>query len=106
MAGKGNYGIPTSDLTGRRSASELLSHGTRYGNRTHASRMKTLRVHRFTNRAKTAEHPIGTLSPCGTSIVYLLAEFEPLTIAAFISYIYIISYFFIKIKFLLYIRYI
>ena len=31
---------------------------------------------------KTAEHPIGTLSPCGTSIVYLLAEFEPLTMAA------------------------
>ena len=31
---------------------------------------------------KTAEHPIGTPSPCGTSIVYLLAEFEPLTMAA------------------------
>ncbi len=30
---------------------------------------------------KTAEHPIGTLAPRGTSIVYLLAEFEPLTIA-------------------------
>jgi hypothetical protein len=29
-----------------------------------------------------AEHPIGTLSPCGTSIVSLLpAEFEPLTVA-------------------------
>lgn len=28
-----------------------------------------------------AEHLIGTLSPCETSIVYLLAEFEPLTIA-------------------------
>ena len=29
-----------------------------------------------------AEHPIGTLSPCGTSIVTLLpAEFEPLTVA-------------------------
>ena len=30
---------------------------------------------------KAAEHPIGTLTPCGTSIVYLLVEFEPLTIA-------------------------
>ena len=30
---------------------------------------------------KTAEHPIGTLAPCGTSIVYLPAEFEPLTVA-------------------------
>lgn len=28
-----------------------------------------------------AEHPIVTLSTCGTSIVYLLAEFEPLTMA-------------------------
>lgn len=31
-----------------------------------------------------AEHPIGTLSPCGTSIVSLLVEFEPLTIAIII----------------------
>ena len=30
---------------------------------------------------KTAEHPIGTLSPCGTSIVYLLGEFVPFPIA-------------------------
>ena len=30
---------------------------------------------------ESAEHLIGTLSPCETSIVYLLAEFEPLTIA-------------------------
>ena len=28
-----------------------------------------------------AEHSIGTLSPCGTSIVVLPAEFEPLTVA-------------------------
>ena len=35
-------------------------------------------------RIKTAEHPIGTLSPCGTSIVSLLVEFEPLTIAIII----------------------
>lgn len=28
-----------------------------------------------------AEHLIGTLSPCETSIVDLLAEFEPLTMA-------------------------
>ena len=28
-----------------------------------------------------AEHPIGALSPRGTSIVYLPAEFEPLTVA-------------------------
>lgn len=29
----------------------------------------------------SAEHLIGTLSPCETSIVYLSAEFEPLTVA-------------------------
>ena len=31
---------------------------------------------------KAAEHPIESLASCGTSIVYLLAEFEPLTMAA------------------------
>ena len=34
-----------------------------------------------TQKYKYAEHLIGTLTPCETSIVYLLAEFEPLTIA-------------------------
>ena len=32
-----------------------------------------------------AEHPIDMLSSCGASIVYLLAEFEPLTIANMLS---------------------
>ena len=36
---------------------------------------------RLTTALVSAEHLIGTLSPCETSIVYLLAEFEPLTIA-------------------------
>ena len=31
---------------------------------------------------KAAEHPIDSLSSRGASIVYLLAEFEPLTMAA------------------------
>ena len=38
---------------------------------------------------KTAEHPIDTLSSCGTSIVYLPAEFEPLTVAVLYSPIFL-----------------
>ena len=30
---------------------------------------------------QSAEHPIGTLTPCEASIVLLPAEFEPLTVA-------------------------
>ena len=32
----------------------------------------------------SADHPIATLSAWGTSIVYLLAEFEPLTMALYL----------------------
>ena len=51
---------------------ELPTHGveTRCSNSTELKRYITY-----------AEHPIVALSTCGTSIVYLLAEFEPLTMA-------------------------
>lgn len=35
----------------------------------------------YSGISTSAEHLIGTLSPCETSIVYLPAEFEPLTVA-------------------------
>lgn len=35
----------------------------------------------YKKHLKYAEHSIETLSSCGISIVYLLAEFEPLTMA-------------------------
>lgn len=41
----------------------------------------------YVQYSSRAEHPIGTLSPCGTSIVNLPAEFEPLTVAQMVEYL-------------------
>ena len=60
---------------------ELNPQETGFAVRSPTVSISYIMVFRYEKHLKYAEHSIETLSSCGTSIVYLLAEFEPLTMA-------------------------